>query len=198
MAGIENFLNGYCSSYEIIAKDICEGIDEGFIEGLREGIKQGFVEGIKECRITGFDNIEVKDIEESLKNTIESASDESAITIIKRAVSNEYWAKISPSFKLEMEEACNKTIMEIKKSVFEVDKASSSDIEICVNAADEKVTGCISNVCEGVKKNLPTYAIFSIFFDCLQDEFNRDLGKNLKGFKEGLCKEIENKINNKW
>jgi hypothetical protein len=192
----EEFLNSYCSSYEKIAKDIREGIDEGFSEGLRESMKLGFVEGIKECRDTGFDNIEVRDMEEGLKNALETSSNESALTIIKRAVSNEYWAKIGPSFRLKMEEACNKTVEEIHSADFEVDGISTTYLESCVNASDEKITEYIGNVCEGVRKNLPTDVIFSMFFNCLQDEFNRDLVKNLKAFKERIRKEIDNKINN--
>jgi hypothetical protein len=197
LAGIEELLNGYCSSYEIIAKDIHEGIDEGFSEGLRESMKLGFVEGIKECRNKGFDNIEVRDMEESLKNALETASDESSLSIVNRSVSNEYWAKISPFFKRKMEQACNKTVEEIKNAEFNVDGINDVYIQSCVNASDRKIAEYIDNVCAGIRKNLPGDVIFNIFFDCLQDEFNRDFGKNLKAFTERICKEIDNKANNK-
>jgi hypothetical protein len=39
LAEIEVPLDNYCSSYETMAKEIQEGMDEGFNKGLREGIK---------------------------------------------------------------------------------------------------------------------------------------------------------------
>jgi hypothetical protein len=193
LAGIEELLNIYCSSYEKIAKDIREGMEEGFSEGIRESMKLGFVEGIKECRATGFDKIEVRDMEEVLKNAFEASSDESALTIIKRAVSNEYWARIGPSFKLKMEEACNKIVEEIKIADFKVDGIGITYIESCVSASDKKITELIGNISEGVRKNLPADVVFSTFFDCLQDEFNKDLAKNLNAFEKRIYKEIDNR-----
>ena len=197
LVGIGISLDGYCSSYEKIAKDIREGIDEGFSEGLREGVKQGFIDGVKECRKGGFDNIEVKGMEEILECAFETASDETVSATIKRAVTNEYWVKISPSFEQKMEEACNKAVEEIKNADFDLDKRPASHIKSCVGTSAEKITECISDVCKGVRKNYPTDIIFWRFFDCLQDEFNRDLGKNLKACEERICKEIDSKVNNK-
>ncbi|MGB9939419.1 hypothetical protein [Methanosarcina sp.] len=56
---IEVSLNDYYSSYETMAKEIREGIDEGFDERVIEGIKQEFVAGIRGCRVSGFNNNEM-------------------------------------------------------------------------------------------------------------------------------------------
>lgn len=193
LAGIEDPLNSFCSSYEKLARDIREGIEEGFSEGLREGIKQGFVDGIKECRDTGFENIEVTEMEGVLKYALEAASDESARTKIKRTVSNEYWAKISPLFKQKMIEACNRAVEEIKDANFELDKKPPSYIRSCVNASLEKITGFIGDVSGGVREKLPTGMIFGSFFDSLQDELNRDLAKNLETCKERIFEVVDSK-----
>lgn len=76
MTEIEVPVNDYCSEYEMMANDIHAGMDEGFNEGFREGIKQGFVAGIRECLVTDFDSIDVKGMEEILKDAFENASDE--------------------------------------------------------------------------------------------------------------------------
>jgi len=196
LTGIEDSLNGYCSSYEKIAKDICEGIDEGFNEGLRKGIKKGFVAGVKECRLTGFDNIEVKNMEEILKCAFDTASDETYSTA-KQAISHKYLAKVAPSFKQKMEEACNKAVEEIKDADFELDKKSAFCTKSCVDASVKKITACIGNVCADMKKKFSTDVTFGSFFDRLQGVFNSELEKNLKTCEERICKEIDNKVNNK-
>ncbi|MDD3246409.1 MAG: hypothetical protein PHF18_06090 [Methanosarcina sp.] len=196
MTGIEDSLNGYCSSYEKIANDICESIDEGFNEGLREGIKQGFIEGVKECRNTGFDNIEVKKMEEILKCAFRTASDETCSTA-KQAISNSYLAKIAPSFKQKMGQACNKAVEEIKDADFELDKKSAFCTKSCVDASVKKITVCIGNVCGDMRKKFSTDVTFGSFFDRLQDVFNSELEKNLKACEERICKEIDSKVNNK-
>jgi hypothetical protein len=45
-----------------------------------------------------------------------------------------------------------------------------------------------------VKKKLPIDVIFRIFFDTLQEEFNRDLDENLEACEKRICKEIDDKI----
>lgn len=197
MVEIEDSLDGYCSSYEKIANDICEGMDEGFSEGLREGIRQGFIEGIKECRLTGFDNIEVKGMEEILKYALDTASDETLCSIIRQKVSEEYWEKIGPSLKKKMEEACSKVVKEIKNADIELDKKPASYLKNCVNASIENITECIGSVCSDMEKNFLTDIIFKSFFNCLQSEFNRDLDRNLKVCEERICIEIDNKIDKK-
>lgn len=196
MTEIEIFLNNYCNSYEAMAEEIHEGIDEGFNEGLKEGIKQGFVDGIKECRSTGFDNIDVKSTEEILKRAFKIASDEAIETTVRKAVSDEYSEKVAPSFKKKMEEACSKAVEEIKNADFELDEMSASKLKNRVDESVEKVRECIGSACGGVKKNLPKDMIFKIFFGSLQDEFNRDLEENLEVCKMRICEELDNKISN--
>jgi flagellar biosynthesis/type III secretory pathway protein FliH len=67
LAELEVPIDNYCSSYEKMAKEIREGVDEGLNEGIKEGIKQGFVAESGNAELTGFDNIEVKCMEEILK-----------------------------------------------------------------------------------------------------------------------------------
>ncbi|MGB9927635.1 MAG: hypothetical protein ACPK85_04450 [Methanosarcina sp.] len=197
MTEIEISLNDYCGSYETMSKEIQEGIDEGFNEGLTEGIKQGFIAGIKECRDTGFDNIDVKSTEEILKIAFKIASDEAIEITVRKAVSDEYNEKVSPSFKKKMEEACSKAVEEIKNADFELDEVSASKLKNRVDASVERVRECIGSACGGVKKNLPKDMIFKIFFGSLQDEFNRDLDENLKACRMRICKEIDSKITSK-
>lgn len=194
LVGIEDIFNGYYSSFEMIAKDIREGIDEGFIEGFREGIKQGFVEGVKECKSKGFDNIEVGDLDHVLKYTLETGSNESARDIIKQAVSDEYWMKIEPSFKQKMDDAYYGVVEEIRNTDFEVNKKPASYINNCLDAPAKKIMEGIGDVCGGVREFISEDEIFMNFFCCLQNEFNRDLGKNLKAYEKRICAEIENKI----
>lgn len=197
MTGIEDSLERYRSNYEKVAKEVCEGIDEGLSEGLKKGIQQGFLEGIRECRLTGFDNIEVKGTEEVLKCALNTASDEAVCSIIKQKVSEEYWKKIGPSLKKKMEEACSRVVEEVKNADIELDEKPASYMKSCVNSSIENVTECIGNACSDVKRNFLTDMIFGSFFYCLQSEFNRDLESNLKVCKERICKEIDNKINDK-
>lgn len=197
MAEIEASLDGYCSSYKKTAKEIREGMDEGFNEGLREGIKQGFVAGVRECRSTGFDNIEVKCMEEILKNACRAASYETMCVTIRRAVSKEYREKIGPSFKHEMEKACNKAVEEIKNADLELDKRSASDLKSCVDNSVKKIKGCVGNAFGGIRKNFPADVVFVSFFDSLQDEFNRDMDENLGACEKRICKEIDSKIDSR-
>ena len=180
-----------------MSEEIHEGIDEGFNEGLKEGIKQGFVDGIKECRATGFDNIDVKSTEEILKIAFKIASDEAIDITVRQTVSNEYREKIGPSFKKKMEEACSKAVEEIKNDDIELDEVSASKLKNRVDAAVERVRDSIGSACGGVKKNLPKDIIFKVFFGSLQDEFNRDLDENLEACKKRICKEIDSKTANK-
>ena len=194
---IEVPVNDYCSRYETMAKDIREGMDEGFNEGLREGIRQGFVAGIRECMATGFDNIYVKSMEEILKDASKNSSDETIRVTIKQTVSNEYREKISPSFKRKMEEACGKAVEEIKKADFEMDMRPASGLKNCFCASVKKIKECIGNTCGDIRKNFPTDVIFGSFFDSLQDEFNKDLDENLDACEKRICKEIDRKTDNK-
>lgn len=194
LVGIEDIFNVYYSSFEMIAKDIREGIDEGFIEGFREGIKQGFVEGIKECKSKGFNNIEVGDLDQVLKYTLETGSNESASDIIKQAVSDEYWMKIEPPFKQKMDDAYYGVVEEIRNTDFEKDIKHVSCIKSCLDASVKRIMECIGDVCGGVRKYISEDEIFMNFFYCLQDEFNRDLVKSLKAYEKRICAEIENKI----
>ena len=191
---IESSLNNYCSSYEAIAKEIHEGIDEGFNEGLNEGIKQGFIDGIKECRATGFDNIDIKNTEEILKMAFKMASDEAIDITVRQTVSNEYREKIGPSFKKRMEEACSNAVEEIKSTDFELDEVSASKLKNRVDVSVKRVKECISSTCGNMKKNLPTNVILRLFFECLKSEFNRDLEENLETCEKRICKEIDSKI----
>lgn len=195
LAGIEDILNGYYKSYEMIAKDIREGIDEGFSEGFREGLKQGFIEGIKECISKGFDQIKVEDMNQVLMHTLENCTSETASAVIKRDVSNEYWGNIRPSFKQEMEDAYYKTVEEIKNADLDVGEKSAFYIKSCVDLSAKKIVECVGNVCDVVRPNSPTDVIFKNFYYCLQDEFNRDLDKNLKAYEKMICTEIDKKIN---
>ncbi|WP_440956044.1 hypothetical protein ACSAZK_03570 [Methanosarcina sp. Mfa9] len=194
---IEASLDGYCFSYETMVKEILEGIDEGFREGLREGIKKGFVAGICECRTAGFDNLDVKCLERILKDACETASDEAVCITIKQTVSNEYRAKIGPSFKQKMEEACNKAVEEIRDADLELDKRSASELKGCVDASAKTIKVCVGNACESMRKNFPADVVFGSFFDCLQDEFNKDLDKNLAVCEKRVSKEIDCKLGNK-
>jgi len=89
LIGIVATLSDYRNSYEKIAKEIREGMNEGFSEGLVECIKQGFVDGVKECRTVGFGNIDVKSTEEILKFAFETASGEALGIAVRRTVSRE-------------------------------------------------------------------------------------------------------------
>ncbi|AKB18678.1 hypothetical protein [Methanosarcina sp. WWM596] len=197
MTEIEVPVNDYCSKYETMAKDIREGMDEGFNEGLSEGIKKGFVAGIRECMDKGFDEIEVKCMKEILKDAFKTSSDETTRFRIKHTVGNKYREKISPSFKKKMEEACDKAIEEIKNTDFELDKRPASGLKSCVETSVKKIKECIGNSCGDMRKKFPTDLIFGSFFDCLQDEFNRDLDENLEACEKRICKEIDNKIDNR-
>lgn len=194
---IEIPVNDYCSRYETMAKDVREGMDEGFNEGLREGIKQGFIAGVRECMATGFDNICVKSMEEILNDASKKSSDETMRVTIKRTVSNEYREKISPSFKRKMEEICNKAVEEIKNADFELDNRPASSLKNCVCTSVKKIKECIGNTCADIRKNFPTDVIFGSFFDSLQDEFNKDLDENLDTCEKRICKEIDCKIDNR-
>jgi hypothetical protein len=195
LAGIGDSLDRYCSSYEKIAKKICNGIDEGFNEGLREGIKQGFVEGVKECRLAGFDNIEVEIMEETLKCAFKNASDETVCSKVKQVTTTRCLAKISLSFKQEMEEACNNVVEEIKNADFELDTKSAFCAKNCVDTSIEKIKGCIGDVCGDVIKKFPADRIQGTFFDHLQEMFNNELDRNLKACEDRICKEIDYKVN---
>ncbi|MFY1112556.1 MAG: hypothetical protein AB3K77_12855 [Methanosarcinaceae archaeon] len=197
MTEIEASLDNYCRSYETVVKDILEGMDEGFNEGLREGIKKGFVAGVSESRTAGFDNLDVKCLERILENACETASDEAVCIAIKQTVSNEYRAKIGPSFKQKMEKACNKAVEEIRDADIELDKRSASELKGCVDASAKTIKVCVGDACGSMRKNFPTDVVFRSFFDCLQDEFNKDLNKNLKVCEERICKEIDCKLDNK-
>lgn len=194
LAEIENPLNNFCSSYEELAREIREGIEEGFKEGLNEGIKLGFINGIKECRDKGFENIEVPGMEEALKSALDAKSEEAVYATIKQAVSSEYWTKISPVFKQEMVETCNRTLKEMKEVNSEQDKKSLSGIAGSINGSLEKIKGFIAEVTNGVKKDLPLFKVFESFFDCLQNEFDRDLEKNLKMCKERIFEITDSKL----
>jgi hypothetical protein len=191
---IELPIGNYCISYETIAKEIREGVDEGLNEGIKEGIKQGFVAGIRECRLTGFDNIEVKCMEEILKDAFKTSSVETARIRIRHTVSNRYRDRISPSFKQKMGEACDRAVEEIKKTDIELDKRPISGLKSCVNASVKKIKECIGNSCGNMRKNFPDDLVFGSFFDSLQDEFNRDLDENLEACEKRIWKEIDSKI----
>jgi len=194
---IEASLDGYCRSYETVVKDILEGMDEGFSEGLREGIKKGFAAGVSECRTAGFDNLDVKCLERILKDACETASDETVCVTIKQTVSNEYRAKIGPSFKQKMEEACKKAVEEIRDADIELDKRSASELKGCVDASAKTIKVCVGNACGSMRNNFPTDVVFGSFLDCLQDEFNKDLKKNVEVCEKRICKEIDCKLDNK-
>jgi hypothetical protein len=179
-----------------MAKEIREGVDEGFNEGIKEGIKQGFVAGIRECLDEGFDNIEVKCMEEILKDAFKTSSDETIRVRIKRTVSNRYREKISPSFKEKMQEACDKAVEEIKKTDFELDKRPASGLKLCVNISVKKIKECIGSASGDLRKNFPKDLVFGSFFDSLQAEFNRDIDENLKACEKRICKEIDHKTEN--
>jgi len=197
LAEIELPINNYCRSYETISKEIREGMDEGFNEGIKEGIKQGFVAGIRECRLTGFDNIEVKCMDEILKDAFKTSSAETARIRIRHTVSNRYRDSISPFFKQKMGEACNRAVEEIKNlknADFDSDKRPVSGLKICVNTSFEKIKECISNACGDVRKKFSADIVFGSFFESLQEEFNRDLDENLDVCEKRICREIDPKI----
>ena len=203
MTEIEASLDGYCSSYETMVEDILEGMEEGFHEGLREGIKKGFLAGVCACRTTGFDNLDVKCMERILKDACKTALDETTsdettsdpmYITIKQTVSNEYRAKIGPSFKQKMEEACNKAVEEIRDADIELDKRSAFELKSCVDTSAKTIQVCVGNACGSMRKNIPTDVVFGSFLDCLQDEFNKDLKNNLKVCEERICKEIDCKL----
>lgn len=195
MTEINVLLNDYLMNYRNTAKEIHEGVDEGFSEGYKEGIKQGFIDGVKECLAKGFDNIEVKSTEETLKLAFETASDESVNVSITRAVSRKYREKISPPFKKKMEEACNKVVEDIKKADFELEEIPASELKICVDTSVKKIKECIDGAFVGIRKNLPEDLIFGSVFNGLQDGFDNDLEENLQACEKRVCKEIDNKIN---
>jgi hypothetical protein len=195
LAGIEDSLDGYCSSYEEIAKDICDGIDEGFNEGLREGIKQGFLEGIKECKLAGFDNIEVETLEETFKCAFKSASNATVCSKAEQVIADRCLAKISLSFKQKMEEACNKAVKEIKDADFELDTKSAFCAKNYVDNSITKIKGYIGNVCKDVSNKFPEGCIQEIFFDRLQGVLDSELDRNLKACEARICKEIDSKVN---
>jgi len=66
-----------------------------------------------------------------------------------------------------------------------------------VDASIEKLKDYIGNACGGIKKTLPADVIFKNFFDCLQDEFNKDLNENLKTCEKRICKTIDGKTKDK-
>lgn len=194
---IEVPIDNYCSSYESIAKDIREGIDEGLNEGIKGGIKQGFVAGIRECLDRGFDNIEVKCMEEILKDAFKTSSAETARVRIRHTVGNKYRDRISPSFKQKMGEACDKAVEEIKNvknADFEPDKTPVSGLKSRVNPSFEKIKECIGSVCGDVRKKFSSDFVFGSFFESLQDELNRDLDENLEACEKRICREIDPKI----
>ena len=82
-------------------------------KGLEMASSRGFIAGIKDCIVKGFDDIDVKCMEEILKDAFKTSSDETIRVYIKRNISNEYGEKISPSFKQRMEEVCDKAVEEI-------------------------------------------------------------------------------------
>ncbi len=194
---IDVILDDYRSSYGKTAEEIREGMDEGFSEGYREGIKQGFIDGVKECMATGFNNIEVKSTEETLKCAFETASDEAVNVSITQAVSRKYREKIGPSFKKKMEEACNNVVEDIRKADFEMEKIYASELKICVDASVKKIKECIDSAFEGIKENLPENLVFGSIFNGLQDGFDNDLEEKLKACEIRICKEIDNKICNR-
>ncbi len=196
MAELEVPIDNYCSSYEKMAKEIREGVDEGLNEGIKEGIKQGFVAGIRECRLTGFDNIEVKCMEEILKDAFKTSSAETARIRIRHTVGNKYRDTISPSFKQKIGEACDRAVEEIKNvknADFEPDKRPVSGLKSCVGASVKKIKECIGNACGDVRKKFSTDLVFGSFFDSLQDEFNRDLDENLEACEKRIFREIDPK-----
>lgn len=142
MAEIEVPIENYCRSYESIAKKIREGMDEGLNEGIKEGIKQGFIAGIRECRVKGFDNIEVKCMDEILRDAFKTSSAETARIRVRHTVSNRYRDSIGPSFKQKMGEACDRAVEEIKNAKnadFEPDKRSVSGLKSCAGASVKKI-----------------------------------------------------------
>lgn len=190
-------LEEYHANYEKTAKEICEGIDEGFNEGYKAGIKKGFIEGVKECIASGFNNIEVKSTEETLRYAFKTSSDEAITVSITRAVSRKYREKIGPPFKKKMEKICNTVVEDIKKADFELEEIPASELKICVDASVKKIRECIDNAFEGVRKNLPEDLIFGSIFNGLQDGFDNDLEENLKACEKRIYKEIDTKIDNR-
>lgn len=195
MTEIKVLLNDYLGSYGEMAKEIHEGMNEGFNEGYKEGIKQGFIDGVKECLASSFNNIEVKNVEETLKCAFCTASDEAVNTSITCTVSRKYREKIGPTFKRKMEEACNKVVEEIKKADFELDEVPASELKICVDASVKQIKERIDSAFEGIKESLPKEAVLGSIFDGFQDGFDNDLEENLKDCETRICKEIDNKIN---
>lgn len=133
-------------------------------------------------------------MEEALKSALDAKSEEAIYATIKQAVSTEYWTKISPVFKQEMVETCNRTLKEMKEAKSETDKNSPIGITGSVNGSLEKIKGFIAEVTKGVRKSLPSYKVLEIFFDCLQNEFDRDLEKNLKVCKERIFETTDSKL----
>jgi hypothetical protein len=193
MTELNILLNDYRISYGKTAKEIREGIDEGFNEGYKEGIKQGFIDGVKECLATGFNDIEVKSTEETLKYAFETASDESINVSITRAVSRKYRERIGPPFKKKMEEACSKVVEDIRRGDFELDKLPASELKICVGTSVQKIKECVDSAFEGIRKNLPEDLVFGSVLNGLQDGFDNDLEENLQTCKNRICKEIDEK-----
>jgi hypothetical protein len=190
-------LDNYRNSYEKLAKEIREGMNEGFSEGLVEGIKQGFVDGVKECRTVGFGNIDVKSTEEILKIAFGSASGEALGIAVRRTVSRKYKAKIGPSFRKKMKEACDKAVEDIKRSDFELDERFASEYQNRVSGSVKKIKESIGTAFGGIRRTLPVDEVFRNFFEGLQEELNRDLDMHLKACERRICKEIDNKIEKK-
>jgi hypothetical protein len=150
---IKVLLNDYLDNYGEIAKEIHEGVNEGFNEGYKEGIKQGFIDGVKECLASGFNNIEVKNVEETLKYAFCTASDEAVNTSITRTVSRKYREKIGPAFKKKMEEACNKVVENIRKADFKLEETPASELKICVGISVKQIKECVDGTFGTLKKN---------------------------------------------
>ena len=74
---------------------------------------------------------------------------------------------------------------------------SKTDNKNRVDESIEKFKDCIGNACSGIKKTLPADVIFTNFFDCLQDEFNKDLNEKLKACEKRICKTIDDKTGDK-
>jgi hypothetical protein len=105
--------------------------------------------------VKGFDNIDVKRMEEILEDAFKTSSDETIRSNIERNVSKEYGKKISPSFKQKMEEACNRAVEEITNADFELDKRPASGLEIGIKVSVKKIKECIGNACGDIRKNFP-------------------------------------------
>lgn len=182
---------------QVVGKEYRENVSPSFKKKMEEACNKA-VEGINnsDCEMGEAAALKLMYRVDVSIEKIRECIGNACGTVKEQFSTNTVFESLFDCMQDEFKKGLDKNLEACEKSAY---KAIDSKIDNKnrVDASIEKLKDCIGSACSGIKKNIPADVIFTNFFDCLQDEFNKDLNENLKACEKRICKTIDGKTEDK-